>query len=157
MLDEVESITFARNASLKGNEPGDSLRVVNAVLTQLDQLKLYSNVLILATSNMTDAVDEAFLDRADLVTFMKNPTSSAIYSIFSECVEALKRANVISDLDFSTNTSNKLPSSTSSSSKLLPIANLLMFPSLADPLSKKLLEVSLCLEQKVAIPLNFSL
>lgn len=54
--DEVESITMARSLSLKGNEPGDSLRVVNSILTQLDRLKVYSNILIFATSNFSEAI-----------------------------------------------------------------------------------------------------
>ena len=36
---QVESLTAARQSALSGNEPSDALRVVNALLTQLDQLK----------------------------------------------------------------------------------------------------------------------
>ncbi|KAG8240245.1 hypothetical protein J437_LFUL004705 [Ladona fulva] len=39
LLDEVESLAHARSASLSSSEPSDSLRVVNAVLTQIDQMK----------------------------------------------------------------------------------------------------------------------
>ena len=39
LIDEVESLTAARQSALAGNEPSDALRVVNALLTQLDQLK----------------------------------------------------------------------------------------------------------------------
>jgi SpoVK/Ycf46/Vps4 family AAA+-type ATPase len=35
----------------------------NAVLTQLDRLKRYPNVLVLCTSNLTEMIDEAFTDR----------------------------------------------------------------------------------------------
>ena len=42
------------------------MRVVNAVLTQLDQLKSYPNVLVIATSNVTGRIDLAFVDRADM-------------------------------------------------------------------------------------------
>ena len=38
-------------------------RVVNALLTQLDSLKSEPNVLILTTSNITGAIDLAFVDR----------------------------------------------------------------------------------------------
>lgn len=41
LIDEVESLTLARNSVLSGTEPSDSIRVVNAVLTQLDQLQRY--------------------------------------------------------------------------------------------------------------------
>lgn len=36
---QVESLTAARNASQAGTEPSDAIRVVNSVLTQLDQIK----------------------------------------------------------------------------------------------------------------------
>lgn len=39
LIDEVESLTAARQAAIGGNEPSDAVRVVNALLTQLDQLK----------------------------------------------------------------------------------------------------------------------
>jgi SpoVK/Ycf46/Vps4 family AAA+-type ATPase len=38
LIDEVESLTRARRSSLAGIEPSDSLRVVNALLTQIDQI-----------------------------------------------------------------------------------------------------------------------
>ena len=37
--------------------------MVNALLTQLDQIKRAPNVLILTTSNITGAIDGAFVDR----------------------------------------------------------------------------------------------
>ena len=77
-LDEVESLTAARHAA--GNEPSDALRVVNALLTQLDQLRAYSNVVIFATSNLTQAIDLAFLDRADVKQFIGLPNQSAAYA-----------------------------------------------------------------------------
>ncbi|KAF3630388.1 hypothetical protein FXO37_28497, partial [Capsicum annuum] len=54
--DEVESLAAARNAALSGSEPSDSIRVVNALLTQLDKLKSAPNVIILTTSNITAAI-----------------------------------------------------------------------------------------------------
>lgn len=36
---QVESLTAARNACRAGTEPSDAIRVVNAVLTQIDQIK----------------------------------------------------------------------------------------------------------------------
>eukprot|EP01100_Stratorugosa_tubuloviscum_P001861 TRINITY_DN1423_c0_g1_i1.p1 TRINITY_DN1423_c0_g1~~TRINITY_DN1423_c0_g1_i1.p1 ORF type:complete len:152 (-),score=59.26 TRINITY_DN1423_c0_g1_i1:444-899(-) len=56
LIDEVESLSAARKAALAGVEPSDAIRVVNAVLTQLDQLKSFKNVLILCTSNITGAI-----------------------------------------------------------------------------------------------------
>lgn len=39
LIDEVESLTAARKHMMNGNEPSDSIRVVNAMLTQLDQIR----------------------------------------------------------------------------------------------------------------------
>ena len=55
-LDEVESLTAARKSTMSGAEPSDAIRVVNALLTQIDQLKNKSNVIILTTSNITGAI-----------------------------------------------------------------------------------------------------
>ena len=63
LIDEVESLTAARKSVLTGSEPSDAIRVVNALLTQLDQIRRYPNVLILTTSNVTGAIDLAFVDR----------------------------------------------------------------------------------------------
>jgi AAA+ superfamily predicted ATPase len=40
--------------------------VVNALLTQIDGLKSRPNVMVLTTTNITQAIDLAFVDRADL-------------------------------------------------------------------------------------------
>ena len=53
LIDEVESLTAARQAAVAGSEPSDAVRVVNALLTQLDQLRRYKNALVLTTSNIT--------------------------------------------------------------------------------------------------------
>jgi len=56
----VESLTAARsdhNSGGGGSEPGDAVRVVNAMLTQLDALIAYPNVLVIATSNISDSID----------------------------------------------------------------------------------------------------
>jgi AAA+ superfamily predicted ATPase len=39
LIDEVESLTMARQMSLCKNEPSDGVRVVNALLTQIDALR----------------------------------------------------------------------------------------------------------------------
>ncbi len=44
LIDEVESLTAARKTAMSGLEPSDALRVVNALLTQLDKLRLKKNV-----------------------------------------------------------------------------------------------------------------
>lgn len=66
LIDEVESLTAARKAAISGSEPSDAIRVVNALLTQIDELKAKENVILLTTSNITEAIDLAFVDRADM-------------------------------------------------------------------------------------------
>lgn len=39
LIDEVESLTKARESSLSSSEPSDAVRVVNALLTQIDYIK----------------------------------------------------------------------------------------------------------------------
>ena len=68
LIDEVESLTAARTSALNGAEPSDAVRVVNAMLTQLDGLKRFNNVITLCTSNLAEAIDVAFIDRADVRT-----------------------------------------------------------------------------------------
>ncbi|KAI5709675.1 hypothetical protein M8J76_013142 [Diaphorina citri] len=100
LIDEIESLTRARESVMSGTEPSDGVRVVNAVLTQIDQLKKYPNVLIFTTSNLTGAIDLAFLDRADIKQYIGFPSAAAIFNIFSSCVEELKRSGlVMTDMD----------------------------------------------------------
>ncbi|GFO34033.1 pachytene checkpoint 2-like protein [Plakobranchus ocellatus] len=81
---------------MNGVEPSDAIRVVNALLTQLDQIKRYPNVLILTTSNITGAVDLAFVDRADIKQYIGPPSKKAIYYIYLSCLKELMRCCVIS-------------------------------------------------------------
>jgi SpoVK/Ycf46/Vps4 family AAA+-type ATPase len=66
LMDEVESLTAARKGAAGGAEPSDAIRAVNSLLTHVDALKNHPNVMILCTSNLPEAVDAAFVDRADI-------------------------------------------------------------------------------------------
>ncbi|XP_038056236.1 pachytene checkpoint protein 2 homolog [Patiria miniata] len=96
LIDEVESLTAARKSSLNGTEPSDAIRVVNALLTQIDQIKRHPNVLILTTSNVTEAIDLAFVDRADIKQYIGPPSASACFKIYHSCINELMRARIIS-------------------------------------------------------------
>ncbi|XP_070575837.1 pachytene checkpoint protein 2 homolog [Ptychodera flava] len=95
LIDEVESLTAARKSSLNGTEPSDAIRVVNALLTQIDQIKKYPNVVILTTSNVTGAIDLAFVDRADIKQYIGPPSPLAIFKIYHSCLNELMRAGII--------------------------------------------------------------
>lgn len=94
LIDEVESITFARSA-LSSAEPSDSMRVVNAVLTQIDQLQRYPNVLILTTSNLSESIDSAFVDRADIKQYIDCPSPVAIFHILKSAIAELIKVRAI--------------------------------------------------------------
>merc|ERR1719283_311648 len=96
LIDEVESLTAARSAAMSGSEPSDAIRVVNALLTQIDHIKKYPNVLILTTSNITGAIDLAFVDRADIKQYIGPPSQGAIYQILYSCIAELTRTGVVS-------------------------------------------------------------
>ncbi|CAG5099868.1 Oidioi.mRNA.OKI2018_I69.XSR.g16725.t1.cds [Oikopleura dioica] len=93
LIDEVESLTSARSGS--ANEPADAVRVVNAVLTQLDSLKKYPNVLVVCTSNITGKIDLAFIDRADMKIFVGPPEPKAIYTILESSIHELFHKGMI--------------------------------------------------------------
>ncbi|KAF9603223.1 hypothetical protein IFM89_034556 [Coptis chinensis] len=109
LIDEVESLAAARKAALSGSEPSDSIRlmlseyilvsfqVVNALLTQMDKLKSSPNVIILTTSNITAAIDVAFVDRADIKAYVGPPTVQARYEILRSCIQELIRTGILAE------------------------------------------------------------
>ncbi|KAJ1021607.1 hypothetical protein NDA16_003744 [Ustilago loliicola] len=99
LIDEVESLTAARSAAASGTEPTDSIRVVNALLTQLDKLKHRKNVLIMTTSNITESIDTAFIDRADIKQYVGLPPPKAIYWILESCLRELIRVKTPVDCE----------------------------------------------------------
>ena len=95
LIDEVESLATARRQSIQGGEPSDGVSAVNALLTQLDQLRQYPNVYVMCTSNVSDAIDEAFLDRADLRIHLGNPGASARYQILAQALNEMVRVGLL--------------------------------------------------------------
>ena len=93
LVDEVESLAAARKAT--GAEPSDAIRVVNALLTQLDALREKKNAMVLTTSNVTDAIDVAFIDRADVKMYVGNPADAARGHILLSSINELKRVGIL--------------------------------------------------------------
>ncbi|CAL1702280.1 unnamed protein product [Somion occarium] len=104
LIDEVESLTAARAGAMAGTEPSDALRVVNALLTQLDKLKHRKNVLVMSTSNLAKAIDSAFVDRADIVQYVDLPPREAIYEILRTCLSELITKGIVADVDVPSHT-----------------------------------------------------
>ncbi|KAL9887402.1 pachytene checkpoint 2 protein isoform 1-T1 [Glossina fuscipes fuscipes] len=94
LIDEVESLAYSRNC-MSSQEPKDALRVVNALLTQLDSIKGKANVLVLATSNLAETIDLAFLDRADIKQYIGLPNEFAIRKIYESMIYELKRVEIL--------------------------------------------------------------
>lgn len=80
---------------MSGTEPSDALRVVNALLTQLDQLKRRRNALVMSTSNIAQAIDSAFVDRADIKQYIGLPPPRAIHWVLRGCLTELMRAGIV--------------------------------------------------------------
>lgn len=68
---------------------------LKALLTQLDQLKAFPNVLVLATSNLLGAIDDAFLDRADIVRYIGNPSVAGRFQILKTCIQEMMRRKLV--------------------------------------------------------------
>jgi pachytene checkpoint protein 2 len=82
LVDEVESLAVRRSLASFETNPADVHRATDAVLAGLDQLRATSpHVLLLATTNLATAVDEAFLSRADLVLPMQLPDEEVLARI----------------------------------------------------------------------------
>ena len=88
-------MTSARKNAGSGIECSDAVRVVNALLTQLDSIRRHPNLLVLTTSNLTGSIDLAFVDRADIKQYIGLPNSHAINSIYEDCLEELIEKNVV--------------------------------------------------------------
>lgn len=94
LIDEVESLAASRVSS-GGAEPSDAVRAVNSLLTSMDRLKVYRNVMILTTTNITGSVDGAFVDRVDMKQFIGLPCLEARFEILRSCLEELMRVGIV--------------------------------------------------------------
>ena len=58
----------------------------------------YPNVIILTTSNVTGAIDLAFVDRADIKQYIGPLPPNAIYKIYQSGINELTRVSLIKEL-----------------------------------------------------------
>jgi SpoVK/Ycf46/Vps4 family AAA+-type ATPase len=61
----------------------------------LDALKEKKNAMVLTTSNVTDAIDVAFIDRADVKMYVGNPADAARGHILLSSINELKRVGIL--------------------------------------------------------------
>jgi SpoVK/Ycf46/Vps4 family AAA+-type ATPase len=97
LIDEIESISISRTSLFKGSEPSDSIRAVNVLLTQIDQIRELPNVLILATSNLPETVDMAFMDRVDRKFQLGPPSHKAKREILFAGIRELIMKGMVED------------------------------------------------------------
>lgn len=89
LLDEVETIVADRQRLSLETNPIDVHRATDAALAGVDALtRSHRNTLILATTNFENAVDRAFLSRADWIERIGPPNSEARTTIFDEMIDA---------------------------------------------------------------------
>jgi SpoVK/Ycf46/Vps4 family AAA+-type ATPase len=95
LIDEVESIANSRESSMRG-EAQDSLRATNALLTGLDRVRKYCNLIILCTSNILECLDSAFLDRCSFKRLVNVPAVAVKYEILRSNIQAMVDDGTIS-------------------------------------------------------------
>lgn len=90
VLDEVESMAVARSAASLSANPADVHRATDAVLTALDRnAQSWPHLFFVATSNFTDALDEAFLSRSDEAILVPRPGADALHAIVRSTLTGL--------------------------------------------------------------------
>ena len=90
LIDEVESFAVSRSAASFEANPVDVHRATDAVLLGIDEIaKTLPSVLFVTTTNFIEAVDEAFLSRADLVMHFALPDRDAIEQILQHALGEL--------------------------------------------------------------------
>ncbi|KAF2842689.1 AAA-domain-containing protein [Patellaria atrata CBS 101060] len=97
IIDEVETLTVSRDKAAHGSECGDAMRATNQLLTALDRLRGYSNVMVFCTSNLISTIDPAFLDRVDVKQHVPNPCRRATYDILRSCLNELIRCGLVTN------------------------------------------------------------
>jgi AAA+ superfamily predicted ATPase len=90
LIDEVESFAVRRSSASFEANPVDVHRATDAVLLGIDEIaKKLPSVLFVTTTNFIEAVDEAFLSRADLVMKFALPDAATIAKILGSAIGEL--------------------------------------------------------------------
>lgn len=90
LIDEVESFAVRRSAASFEANPVDVHRATDAVLLGIDEIaKKLPSVLFVTTTNFIEAVDEAFLSRADLVMKFALPDPATVAKILESAIGEL--------------------------------------------------------------------
>jgi pachytene checkpoint protein 2 len=90
LIDEVESFAVRRTSASFETNPVDVHRATDAVMLGIDTIaRTLPAVLFVTTTNFIDAIDEAFLSRADLVMHFALPNAETIAQILQHSLAEL--------------------------------------------------------------------
>ena len=90
LIDEVTSVAVNRQMAMGGTDPVDVIRATDAALHGLDRLAHdHPNVLLVATSNLEGAIDEAVMSRTDMVVEIPLPDPQARSEILADSLDEL--------------------------------------------------------------------
>jgi SpoVK/Ycf46/Vps4 family AAA+-type ATPase len=90
LIDEVESFAVSRSSASFETNPVDVHRATDAVLLGIDEVaKKLPAVLFVTTTNFIEAVDSAFLSRADLVMRFALPDRATVAKILESAIGEL--------------------------------------------------------------------
>ena len=92
LIDEVESLAVRRSSASFAANPVDVHRATDALLAGVDaSATSHPRSLFVVTTNFLDAVDEAFLSRADLVLTLDLPDAATVQMILAHALGELAR------------------------------------------------------------------
>ncbi len=90
LIDEVESFAVRRSSASFETNPVDVHRATDAVMLGVDEIaRRLPSVLFVSTTNFIEAIDEAFLSRADLVMHFALPDAETIAAILQHSLVEL--------------------------------------------------------------------
>jgi SpoVK/Ycf46/Vps4 family AAA+-type ATPase len=90
LVDEVESLAVRRSAASFETNPVDVHRATDALLAGIDSVAAsHPGVLFVTTTNFPEAIDEAFLSRADLVLHVPLPDEETVAAIVRNSLREL--------------------------------------------------------------------
>ena len=91
LIDEVESFAVRRTSASFETNPVDVHRATDAVMLGIDEIaRKLPAVLFVTTTNFMDAIDDAFLSRADLVMHFALPNAETIANILRHSLDELR-------------------------------------------------------------------
>jgi SpoVK/Ycf46/Vps4 family AAA+-type ATPase len=90
LIDEVESFAVRRTTASFETNPVDVHRATDAVMLGVDEIaRRLPSVLFVSTTNFIEAIDEAFLSRADLVMHCALPDAETVAAILRHSLAEL--------------------------------------------------------------------